>query len=110
MLIVDIIVLWIHIFCAIIFVGGSFFMWLVLWPASFKVTQDERERTLMVGRVAKRFAYFTHVTIATLVVTGIYNATWYLGGNYDLLATEGGPDTPGQGHTRWYNDLRHLLQ
>ncbi|GGM71557.1 hypothetical protein GCM10007108_07080 [Thermogymnomonas acidicola] len=90
MLIVDIIVLWIHIFCAIIFVGGSFFMWLVLWPASFKVTQDERERTLMVGRVAKRFAYFTHVTIATLVVTGIYNATWYLGGNYDLLATEGG--------------------
>lgn len=90
MLLIDLIVLWIHLFFAIIFIGGSFFIWLVVWPASYEITDDESMRTKIVGRIAKRFALFTHVSIAVLVVTGIYNATWYLQSSTSLLDTTGG--------------------
>ena len=54
---IDLIILWIHIFTAIIFIGGSFFIWLVVYPESFKITDDEKLRTRIVGRIGKRFAY-----------------------------------------------------
>lgn len=90
MLLLDLIVLWIHLFFAIIFIGGSFFIWFVVWPASYQITDDEKFRTRIVGKIAKRFAYFTHVSIGILVVTGLYNATWYLPSPADLFTTTGG--------------------
>ncbi len=90
MLLVNAIILFIHIFFAILFVGGSFFIWLVVWPTSYELTEDEKERTRIVGRIAKRFALFTHISVAVLVVTGIYNATWYLGTLSALFNTTGG--------------------
>ncbi|MCL4337809.1 MAG: CopD family protein [Candidatus Thermoplasmatota archaeon] len=90
MILLDAIVLAIHIFFAILFVGGSFFIWLVVWPASYEITDDEKERTRIVGKIAKRFAIFTHVSLAVLIVTGIYNATWYLGSFSALYSTSGG--------------------
>lgn len=82
------VLLWIHIFFAIIFIGGSYFMWLVLWPASFKVSDDEKQRTRFVGVVAKRFAYFSHTSILILVVTGLILAFgWYLPQPSDLITT-----------------------
>ncbi|HLH85616.1 MAG TPA: CopD family protein [Thermoplasmataceae archaeon] len=85
------ILLFIHIFFAIIFIGGSFFIWIVVWPASFQISQDEKQRTLMVGKIAKRFAYFTHISLAILVATGLYLGYWYIGGNpANLLHTVGG--------------------
>jgi uncharacterized membrane protein len=80
--------LWIHIFFAIIFIGGSYFMWLVLWPASFKVSDDEKQRTRFVGVVAKRFAYFSHASLLILIVTGlILSFDWYLPQPADLTTT-----------------------
>lgn len=90
MILLDAIILAVHIFFAIIFVGGSFFIWLVVWPASYEITGDEKERTRIVGRIAKRFAIFTHVSLVVLIVTGIYNATWYLGTISALFNTTGG--------------------
>lgn len=90
MLLLDAMILFIHIFFAIIFVGGSFFIWLVVWPASYSLTDDEKERTRIVGRIAKRFALFTHISLGVLIVTGIYNATWYLGSASALFSTTGG--------------------
>lgn len=90
MILVDIIVLWIHLFFAIIFIGGSFFVWVVVWPASYQVTDDEKLRTRIVGRIAKRFAYFTHISLVLLILTGIYNATWYLPSMVALFNTTGG--------------------
>lgn len=89
MVLLDIIVLWIHIFAAIIFIGGSFFMWLVVWPASYDVTDDERLRTKIVGKIAKRFAYFTHGSLLILILTGLYNMSWYLPSPFDF-STIGG--------------------
>ncbi len=76
--ILDALVLWAHLFSAVIFVGGSFFMWMVVVPASHLLTEDEQERTRVVGRIAKRFARIVNPALVALVVTGVYNATWYL--------------------------------
>ena len=81
---IDTIVLWIHVFSAIFFVGGSFFIWVVVVPASFKITDDEKLRTRIVGLIGKQFALYTNISLVILIVSGIYNATWYL--NYDFLA------------------------
>ncbi|AKA48582.1 hypothetical protein IX51_05135 [uncultured archaeon] len=90
MLLLDLIVLWIHLFFAIIFIGGSFFIWFVVWPASYDVTDDEKLRTKVVGKIAKRFAYFTHVSLVLLVITGLYNVTWYLPSAGNLFTTMAG--------------------
>ncbi len=75
---VDDIILWVHLFSAVLFVGGSFFMWIVVVPASRLLTDDESERTRIVGRIAKRFARIVNPALLVLAVTGLYNATWYL--------------------------------
>ena len=84
---VDAIVLWIHLFSAVLFVGGSFFMWVVVVPASYKLTEDESERTRIVGRIARQFAKVVYPSLAVLIVTGLYNATWYLPSMSALLDT-----------------------
>jgi len=75
---VNTIVLGIHLVAAMFFVGGSLFVWLVLIPASYRLTDDEGRRTEIVGKVARRFGHYVGAAIVILVVTGIYNATWYL--------------------------------
>ena len=85
------IILWLHIFSAIIFVGGSFFIWVVVIPASYKITDDEKMRTRIVGLIGKQFAWITNVFLIILILTGIYNATWYLNYNFfALFNTQGG--------------------
>ncbi len=74
----NILVLWVHLFSAVLFVGGSFFMWLVIVPASHLITTDESERTRIVGKLAKAFGNLTNPILIVLVLTGLYNATWYL--------------------------------
>lgn len=80
-------VLWVHLFSAVVLVGGSFFIWLVVWPASFQVTTDEAARTKVVGKIAKRFAYFTHGSLVALVLSGLYLAAPYFSGPGPLLST-----------------------
>lgn len=76
--ILDAIVLWVHLFSAVLFVGGSFFMWIVVVPASHLLTENEPERTRIVGRIAKQFARIVNPALLVLAVTGAYNMTWYL--------------------------------
>lgn len=82
----DTAVLWIHLFSAVIFVGGSFFIWLVVMPASHRFANDESERTQIVGKIAKDFAKITNPALVILVLTGIYNISWYLPSYQDLFA------------------------
>lgn len=71
-------VLWVHLFSAVVLVGGSFFIWFIVWPASFQFAANEAERTKAVGRIAKRFSYFTHGSLIALVPSGLYLAAPYL--------------------------------
>ncbi len=70
--------LWLHLFSAMLFIGGSFFMWLVLVPGSKDAIKDEAQRTTFVAVISKRFARITWMLLATLVITGLINAFWYL--------------------------------
>ncbi len=72
------IILWIHLFSAVLFVGGSFFMWLVVMPVFHRLVKDELERAQLIGKIAKEFGKITTPILAILVLTGIYNSTWYL--------------------------------
>lgn len=84
-------VLWIHLFSAVLFIGGSFFMWIVVLPASFTLEMDEKARTRVVGSIAKRFAVFTHALLALLIVTGLILAfDWLLPAPSYLLTSYNG--------------------
>jgi uncharacterized membrane protein len=85
---VDAIILWIHLFSAVLFVGGSFFIWLVVVPSSHRFAKDESERTQIVAKIAKDFAKITNPTLVLLVLTGLYNASWYLPSYRDLFALQ----------------------
>ncbi len=74
----NVVVLWVHLFSAVLFVGGSFFMWLVIVPVSRLITTDESERTRIVGKIARAFGNLTNPLMVVLVFTGLYNAIWYL--------------------------------
>lgn len=74
----NVIILWIHLLSAILFVGGSLFIWLIVVPVSRGLVADEKERTELVAKIAKRFGKLVNPTFGILLVTGIYNATWYL--------------------------------
>jgi len=87
---VNAVVLWMHLFSAVLFVGGSFFMWIVVVPASHTLTENEAERTRMVGKIAKQFAKIVNPALAILVVTGLYNVTWYLPSFGSLFSTYAG--------------------
>jgi len=88
-LVLDLMVLWAHLFCAVLFVGGSFFMWLVIVPASRLITKDESERTRIVGKIARAFGNLTNPILVVLLLTGLYNATWYLQSSTALLQYPG---------------------
>jgi copper resistance protein D len=80
-------ILSVHLLAAVFFVGGSFFMWLVVVPASRLFVRDESQRTRLVGEIAKRFGRLTTPVLVVLVLTGIYNASWYLPSVGSLLTT-----------------------
>jgi len=82
-------VLWIHLFAAAFFVGGSFFFWLVVVPASRLIATDESERTQIVGKMAKVFGKTVTPTLVVLVLTGIYDASWYVPTISDLFRYPG---------------------
>ncbi|HVB12359.1 MAG TPA: hypothetical protein VNE86_04440, partial [Nitrososphaerales archaeon] len=55
-------------------------------PASHRIAKDESERTQIVGKIAKDFAKITNPTLGILVLTGLYNISWYLPSYQDLFA------------------------
>ncbi len=71
------VLLLIHVFSAIIFVGGSIFIWAILWPESYKLN-DEKIRTRLLGFVGKRFALYTNVSFGLLIITGLLMTYRYL--------------------------------
>ncbi len=71
------IILFIHVLSAIIFVGGSIFIWVILWPESYKLN-DEKLRTRLLGLVGKRFAFYTNISLGLLIITGLAMTYKYL--------------------------------
>jgi len=83
-------VLFVHIFSAIFFIGGSFFIWFIVWPVSYKLTEDETYRTRIVGLIGRLFGYYTNALVIVLVGTGLFLGYEYLPNLSDLETTTGG--------------------
>lgn len=83
----DAVVLWIHLLSAVLFVGGSLFIWLVVLPASKLIAKDESERMQIVEKIARRFGRITNITLVVLILSGVYNASWYLPSTGTLFDT-----------------------
>jgi putative copper resistance protein D len=87
---VQTVVLGFHLFSAVLFVGGSFFIWLVVEPVSHRLGLEEAARTRMIAQFARRFGSWSTPLLVVLIVTGLYNASWYLPSGKGLLTTPGG--------------------
>ena len=82
----DTLVLWIHILAAISWVGGMIFVAFILGPYVRRAFPPE-QRTPLLAAVGKRFSFLGWSAIFTLICTGIYNATRFLGSWDALFAT-----------------------
>lgn len=83
-------VLGIHLVSAVLFVGGSFFIWLVVEPVSHRLGLEEAARTRLIAQLARRFGSWSTPLLVVLVLTGLYNVSWYLPSTAALTTTVGG--------------------
>jgi putative copper resistance protein D len=74
----QILFLYVHLVSAVVFVGGSIFIWTVLLPAMNRLEVEQSTKQSVLFAVSKRFGRVVDVSLLLLIVTGIYNATWYL--------------------------------
>lgn len=74
MAISDALVLWVHLICASIWVGGSIFIGAVLVPVLKSYTRSTEELVALMVKVGRRFNKITIPAFAILVVTGLYNS------------------------------------
>lgn len=65
-----IILLLVHVISAVFLVGSSIFVWIVVWPASYVMT-DEKLRTKFMSVMGKKFAFYTNLSVLLLTVTGL---------------------------------------
>ncbi len=63
---------WLHILAAIIAVGGTTFVWLVLWPAIRHTLEEEPAQKLR-ERIKSRWKHIVHLCILLFLVSGLYN-------------------------------------
>lgn len=71
---IDGIIVWIHLLCSSIWVGGSIFIGLVLGPMLNTITKDLHERITLMIKIGQRFNKIAFPSFLILVVTGIYNS------------------------------------
>ncbi len=81
---------WIHLIAAITWIGGMIFLILVVVPVLRVSVPSPEERTLLTGRVGRRYGIISAVALATLIATGFLNAEHAQVDWGDLRATEYG--------------------
>lgn len=80
--IVGILFRWMHILAAMTAVGGTIFMRLALLPAASQLSDDAR-KTLHEA-VRSHWARPVQISILFLLISGLYNIIFDIGGQYDL--------------------------
>jgi len=70
----QVVVTWIHLLCASIWVGGSIFLGLVLAPLLKKMSFPIEERLILMINTGRRFNKIALPSLVILIATGIYNS------------------------------------
>ena len=86
----QVIVTWIHLLCASIWVGGSIFLGLVLAPLLKKMSFTVEERLNLMIKTGRRFNKIALPALIILIATGIYNSHLVLQNNEILFSTSYG--------------------
>jgi putative copper resistance protein D len=83
----DGLMIWVHLICASIWVGGSIFIGLILVPVLKSHTRSLEEMVALMVKVGRRFNKVSVPAFAALIATGIYNSRAFLGDPGALLDT-----------------------
>lgn len=83
----DGLMIWVHLICASIWVGGSIFIGLVLVPVLKSHTKTVEEMVALMVKIGRRFNKVTLPAFAALIASGIYNSRAFLGDPSALLDT-----------------------
>jgi uncharacterized membrane protein len=73
---------WIHIFSAMVLIGGTMFIFAILLPVLAKTGTPE-ERVKLRDTLMRRWKLFSHVGIVLIFATGIYNLMSVIGTKTD---------------------------
>ena len=84
---VDSLVIWVHLICSSIWVGGSIFIGVVLVPVLKSNTKSIEELVSLMVRIGRRFNKITMPAFAILIATGIYNSSGFIANPGGLLQT-----------------------
>ena len=90
MAIEQVILTWIHLIAASIWVGGSIFIGIVFSPILKTITTSMEERIQIMIKVGKRFNKIAVPSLAILMITGLYNSHLLLSKPDLLMATSYG--------------------
>ena len=86
----QVVITWIHLLCASIWVGGSIFLGLVLAPLLKKMSFTVEERLNLMIKTGRRFNKIALPALVILIATGIYNSHLVLQNNEILFSTSYG--------------------
>ncbi len=87
MAVLDGLVLWVHLVCSSIWVGGSIFIGVVLVPVLKSYTNSLEELVALMVKIGRRFNNITMPAFAILIVTGIYNSRGFIANPGGLFET-----------------------
>ncbi|MDH3610196.1 MAG: CopD family protein [Nitrosopumilus sp.] len=90
MAIEQVILTWIHLVAAAIWVGGSIFIGIVFSPILKTITTSMEERIQIMIKVGKRFNKIAVPSLFILMITGLYNSHLLLSKPDLLMATSYG--------------------
>jgi copper resistance protein D len=74
----DVLVFWVHLTCASIWVGGSLFLGIVLAPMLGTIAESPAKRLAIMLRIGRRFNRIALPAFIILIITGIYNSRAFL--------------------------------
>jgi len=74
----DILLTWVHLITASIWVGGSIFLGIVLAPMLKSITGTLEERIVLMIKIGRRFNTIAMPSLVILIITGIYNSRVFL--------------------------------
>lgn len=74
----QVIITWIHLIAASIWVGGSLFIGIVISPLLKTMSTSLEERLQFMIKVGRRFNRIAIPSLIILIVTGLYNSTAFL--------------------------------
>ena len=90
MVLADSLIIWLHLTCASIWVGGSIFVGIVLSPMLKIITITVEERVALMIKIGRQFNKIAMPSFGILIITGIYNSRSFFGNPSAFLANEYG--------------------